>query len=410
MSESTSSTDGAMIRLGHRFAQIGVSDDDDDRLRLQKALLDTSSAMMALAAVAWGLTYLVLGRMWSALIPLAYAASTIASITVFARLHRYRLFRMSQLLLSLVLPFLLGLSLGGLVGSSGVVMWSLTCPLGALVFAGHRQARSWFIAFLVTLAASLALDSAVAEHATLSERTIDSFVVFNIAGVSLVAFVLLQYFTVQRDTAQEMSDALLLNILPRAIADRLKGDPETLADYYEDATVLFADVVDFTPMSADMEPTELVHTLNEVFTAFDQLADDLGIEKIKTIGDCYMAAAGVPERRDDHAIIITEMALRIQHHVDTHDFGGRRVEFRIGIDSGPVVAGVIGIRKFIYDLWGDTVNTASRMESHGQSGAIQVTRATYDLIREHFQCEPQGAVHVKGKGEMEVWHVVGERE
>lgn len=137
------------------------------------------------------------------------------------------------------------------------------------------------------------------------------------------------------------------------------------------------------------------------------MAEELGIEKIKTIGDSYMAAAGVPQRRADHAVAIAEMALRIQGLVETQEFGGRRLEFRIGINSGPVVAGVIGIRKFIYDLWGDAVNTASRMESHGQRGKIQVTRSTYDLIRDEFRCEPQGTIDVKGIGPMEVWHVMG---
>lgn len=396
-----------MTLYADRIADIGIAAGDEDQLRLQKRLLVGSSAMMTLAGVGWGLTYIAMGRTWAAVIPLGYVLLSAISIGVFAWLKRYRLFRISQLALSLLLPVLLGLSLGGLVGSSGVVLWSLTCPIGALVFAGYREARWWFLAFVGALAVSLLLDASVAEHATLSETTIEWFIVLNIAGVSVVAFVLMQYFTVQREAAQQMSDALLLNVLPRSIADRLKHNPETIAEHYEGATVLFADVVDFTPMSAELEPTELVQMLNEVFTAFDGLADELGVEKIKTIGDSYMAAAGVPERCDDHAVVITEMALRIQRLVETQDFAGRRLEFRIGINSGPVVAGVIGIRKFIYDLWGEAVNTASRMESHGERGKIQVTRSTYELIRNDFRCEPRGTVDVKGIGQVQIWHVLG---
>lgn len=139
------------------------------------------------------------------------------------------------------------------------------------------------------------------------------------------------------------------------------------------------------------------------------MSEDLGIEKIKTIGDCYMAASGVPEPRDDHAQVMTEMALRVRDYVDTHDFRGERLAFRIGLNSGPLVAGVIGRRKFIYDLWGDVVNTASRMESHGEKGTVQITRATYDLIKDDYICDPRGTVHVKGKGNMDVWHVAGRK-
>ncbi len=158
-----------------------------------------------------------------------------------------------------------------------------------------------------------------------------------------------------------------------------------------------------------MTPTEIVELLNEVFSHFDTLVDKYGLEKIKTIGDCYMVAAGVPRPRADHAQALTRMALEMRDYVSGREFHGRRLAFRIGLNSGPVVAGVIGRKKFIYDLWGDAVNTASRMESHGQGGIIQITRATYELVKDEFVCEPRGTMNVKGKGEMEVWFVTGER-
>jgi guanylate cyclase len=162
-------------------------------------------------------------------------------------------------------------------------------------------------------------------------------------------------------------------------------------------------------MSAQMTAVELVELLNEVFTHFDELVEKYDLEKIKTIGDCYMVAAGVPRPRPDHAQVLTHLALEMQTYVAQRQFRGRQLAFRIGINSGPVVAGVIGRKKFIYDLWGDAVNTASRMESHGSGGLTQITQATYELIKDDFTCEPRGTVNVKGKGEMEVWHVVRAR-
>ena len=209
---------------------------------------------------------------------------------------------------------------------------------------------------------------------------------------------------------QEKSDRLLLNILPREVVATLREREGVIADHYDNASVLFADVAEFTPMSAKMNPKEIVDLLNEVFSHFDGLVERYDLEKIKTIGDCYMVAAGVPRHRPDHAHILVRMGLDILKYIDGRPpTNGRRISFRIGINSGPVVAGVIGRKKFIYDLWGDTVNVASRMENQGVAGAIQVTSHTYELIRNDFACEPRGTILVKGKGEMPIWHVISEK-
>ena len=228
----------------------------------------------------------------------------------------------------------------------------------------------------------------------------------------LITIFALGYITISLanlDQRRQQADELLLNILPESIAEKLKINPtQTIAQDFANVSVLFADVVNFTPMSATMSPTELVNLLDEVFSYFDTLVEKYELEKIKTIGDCYMVAAGVPEVRIDHARVITLLGLEMQDYVSLHDFQGHRLSFRIGINSGSVVAGVIGRRKFIYDLWGDAVNTASRMESHGKANNIQITRSTYELIEGEFLCESQGLIYVKGKGEMEVWHVLGQ--
>ena len=234
-------------------------------------------------------------------------------------------------------------------------------------------------------------------------------------GVSFTAYVLLHYFVRERDRAaaalaeeREKSERLLLNVLPEAIAARLKETPGVIADRFDDVTVLFADIVDFTPLSDRMAPDQVVTLLDEIFRRFDALAESLGLEKIKTIGDAYMVAGGLPAPRPDHAEAVAEMGLGMLEEVAAVVTGDReRLAVRIGIDSGPVVAGVIGTRKFIYDLWGDTVNTASRMESQGMPGAIQVTERTFSRLRDAYRFECRGQIEVKGKGAMTTYLLTG---
>ncbi len=212
------------------------------------------------------------------------------------------------------------------------------------------------------------------------------------------------------DRAHARSEQLLLNILPPSIAARLKVHDGTIADAFGDVTVLFADIVGFTTLSSRLPPTRIVEMLNELFCRFDDLAGQLGLEKIKTIGDCYMVAGGLPEPRADHADAIAEMALGMLRVVaETSAKTGERLDVRVGIHRGPVVAGVIGKRKFIYDLWGDTVNIASRMESHGLAGAVQLSESSRQLLDARFHLEPRGPIQIKGKGAMHTWLLMGPR-
>ncbi|MEQ8466113.1 adenylate/guanylate cyclase domain-containing protein [Coleofasciculus sp. E1-EBD-02] len=202
-------------------------------------------------------------------------------------------------------------------------------------------------------------------------------------------------------TEREKAENLLLNILPESIAKRLQKDSDTIADSFEEVTVLFSDIVDFTRLSGEISPTELVNLLNEIFSRFDRLVELHGLEKIKTIGDSYMVVGGLPLPRQDHAEAVAEFALDMQGEIDAVNAQqGHAFMMRIGIHSGPVVAGVIGLKKFIYDLWGDTVNTASRMESHGLPGYIQVSDATYEHLKDKYVFQERGSISVKGKGEM----------
>lgn len=296
---------------------------------------------------------------------------------------------------------------GGFLESGLVVMFSLVIVTGALVALGVRSALWWFGVFVASVVYALLIPNWVDPVYLVSDPSGDA--AFNLTAAGAVIVSVMIYFVRQRDLFQKQSDDLLHNILPDEIANRLKADSTMIADSVESASVLFADVVDFTPMSAGMSAPELVGLLNSIFTTFDGFVQELGLEKIKTVGDAYMAAAGVPKSRLDHAVAIAELAVRIRDHVSAHEFEGHRIDVRIGINSGPVVAGIIGSDKFAYDLWGDVVNTASRMESEGVPGAIQVSAATYRLISDKFACEPRGRISVKGKGEMETYILVSRR-
>jgi guanylate cyclase len=402
-----------MIQKGAlRIAAIGADPSDTEDTRLQKSILVFSSLMMASMAIGWASVYFAFREYVAGTIPFSYAILSFLSIGRFARTRQYAFFRGSQLLLPLLLPFFLLLALGGFENSSAVVLWSLSSPLGALLFAGRRQAKSWFLAYLALVVIAALLEP-FGRPSNLPPALLTVFYVMNIGCVSIFTFVLLQYFMGQKEATlrllhleQEKSEHLLLNILPAEVAAILKNEERVIADRFDNASIMFADMVNFTPMSAHMKPEELVGLLNEVFCYFDTLTEKYGLEKINTIADCYMVAAGVPRPRSDHAHALAYMALEMRDYIRRTKFGGKQLIFRTGINSGPLVAGVIGRKKFAYDLWGDTVNTASRMESHGAGGVIQITEATYELIKNDFICEPHGLLNVKGKGDMNVWYVL----
>jgi adenylate cyclase len=308
--------------------------------------------------------------------------------------------------------------LGGFLDAAGVGLWGILAPLGALVFSDVRAAARWFVAWVVVfLGSGIAGELLGGVSPAVPEWFTSTMLALNITVGGTIVFTLLAVFAMERRNAlaalrveQARAESLLLNILPQSIADKLKAEPQTIADQFSSASILFADVVDFTPLSERLPPAEVVGVLDHVFSHFDVLADRYGLEKIKTIGDCYMVAAGVPSPRTDHARALALMALDMQAAMRSVDeVGHLGLELRVGINSGPVVAGVIGRKRFLYDLWGDAVNTASRMESHGTSGRIQITRATKELLEDEFVCELRGPIPVKGKGEMEAWYLVGRR-
>jgi adenylate cyclase len=239
----------------------------------------------------------------------------------------------------------------------------------------------------------------------------------NVGGTVLALFFIMGTVAAAGDRAEarlererRRSEKLLLNILPSPIAERLKRDPGTIADAFQSVTVLFADVVGFTKLSATMESTQVVEILNEVFSEFDRLAAKHRLEKIKTIGDGYMVVGGLPEPHESHAVASAQMAIDMHEAIRAYsERTGHTLEIRVGLHSGPVVAGVIGVNKFAYDIWGDTVNTASRMESLGAAGRTQVSDATKELLSDSHTLDERGLIEVKGKGKMHTWYLTARR-
>ena len=394
-------------------AERGASSGD----RAGRSTLVVASTTVMVLAIIWVATYLVLDQPVAAAIPFAYQVATVIGLAAISRGHSFRAFQISQVTLMTLLPFVLQWTIGGYAASSAVSLWALVAALGAVFFLGAKGAIRWFVAFCALTLISAIIDPAVAAVAhppPASVRT--AFFALNVVGVATTAYLIVQYFVRQREAAivaldaeRHRSDELLRNILPETIAAQLKDGATVLADAHPAVTVLFADIVDFTRYADRTPPADVVRVLDTVFRAFDDVADRHELEKIKTIGDAYLLVGGLPEPRADHVDAVARAALELVEASRSVTIdGGAPLQIRIGIDTGPVVAGVIGRKKFSYDLWGDTVNTASRMESSGVSGRINVTARVESALRGRFDFEPRGEIVIKGKGAVPAYFLLGE--
>ncbi|MBA2380631.1 MAG: adenylate/guanylate cyclase domain-containing protein [Chloroflexi bacterium] len=400
-----------------RVGAIGADPSDDDERRFRKALLVVVAVIVLPISLVWGTIYLALGAP-AGLIAYLYFLISVAAIVMFSRTRDAKSFLRIELLDILLAPTLSMILVGGFISSGGVGLWGILAPLGALVFDRARAGVRWFVAFIVVFLGSGIAGEITGGISDLPAWFESTMIALNVAVGGTIVFTLLALFARQREealaalrTEQDRAETLLLNILPRSIADRLKASSATIADQFDAASILFADIVDFTPLAEAMSAAEVVGILDHLFTHFDALAERYGLEKIKTIGDCYMVAAGVPTPRADHAAAIACMGLDMRDAMSAEDgVAHLGLELRIGINSGPVVAGVIGRKRFLCDLWGDAVNMASRMESQGTPGQIQVTNAMYELLKNEFVLEQRGDIDVKGKGEIQTWYLVRRRD
>ena len=403
-------------RVLRQLSRVGANPRDDEEMRLRKALLVLISILILPVAFIWAFLYVTFGTPWG-FAAAVYASISIGSILLFARNRDFDLLLRIQLIDIMLSPTLSMIPIGGIVSAGGVGIWGILAPLGALIFEGARSGVRWFIVYVTVFLGSGIAGLLLAPERSLPEWFSNLMTILNITVGGSLIFTILALFAQQREKAladlkveHERAESLLLNILPRSIAERLKGSPHTIADQFGAASVLFADVVDFSPKTKDLPPAEVVGILDRLFGRFDELAERYRLEKINTIGDAYMVASGVPDPRPDHAQALALLALDMVASVEPAGVcGDLGLQIRVGINSGPVVAGVIGRKKFLYDLWGDSVNTASRMESQGTPNRVQVTEATYELLRDEFDFQPRGSISIKGKGEMTTWYLVARK-
>ena len=421
---------GGSTSLLDRLRTAGIDPSDSDDLRLNKSLLMFATGLASVASMLWLVIYWSLGPQLSSNLPFAFQMLLAINLAVYIKWGNFNFFRLSQLSLFLFFPFVVQWSIGNFITASGITIWGLLAPVGAILFFGVREAFAWFIAYLFLLLMSGFFDYHLAslEMQTKSLVPIRTAVVFfalNFAAVSTIVFLLLRFATIEKQRAQErLSDAhrllqieqerserLLLNILPGTVAERLKSSNQTIADGFADVTVMFADIVNFTHVAEGMAPTQVFAMLNRIFSSFDELAEKYGLEKIKTIGDAYMVAGGLNDGEVDYSDAIADMALAMRDLL-RRDFSVNEahLEVRIGIGTGPVVAGVVGKKKFIYDLWGDTVTIASRITSEGVPGMIQVDTTTWRRLKDRFDFYEPQTIYLKGKGDTEVHRLVGRRQ
>jgi len=295
-----------------------------------------------------------------------------------------------------------------------VMLWALLSPIGALVVSGWRESVPWFVAYIVMTVVSGSFDYYLgSEGGGISMKTIGLFFALNFAAISSIMYFLMRHFVVEMDKIknqldqqhqllaeeQKKSERVLLNVLPGSIAQRLKDHQGLIADGHADVTVMFADLVNFTQLTESLSPEQMVGLLNTIFSGFDELCEKYGVEKIKTIGDAYMVVGGLNRNNTDYTRDIAELSLEMREFVTANPKLSRyKLGLHTGIATGPVVAGVIGTKRFIYDLWGDTVNIASRLTDEAVQDVIQVDKSTYNRIRNDYAFEPPATIHVKGKG------------
>jgi len=418
MSQLVQGQSNLFQRISDSMYSLAMEPDDTPILKAGKSQFMNSMLFGAISGLTFALVYAALTEVVFAIILTVLVFFHISLMI----LMRWRLIRFSQVRKTYLGSNMFGnflgtLALGGIANSTGVFLFGLGSPFG-MITRPTREFVRWFMASIGLVLIETILQPWLRASNNIPLGTgailwgLNSFIVCGIWFGNI--FSLLR----QRDTAlqelheeQVRSENLLLNVLPKKIADQLKQEPGTIAEAHEAVTILFADIVGFTPLSTQLNPVEMIGLLNKIYSKFDSFCEKHQAEKIRTIGDNYMVAAGVPESSKDHARNMAKMALEMQAYANELPAqDGHTIQFRIGIHSGPVIAGIVGKKKFQYDIWGDAVNTASRMESHGEAGKIQVSQILYDLLKDEFILEPRGTIDIKGKGPMKTWFLSGRNE
>jgi len=380
---------------------IGLPTDSTDDL-LKKLVLLAGN----LGGFFFSLTLTLIYALNNLVAPAMFAGIYLVLIAlVYAYYFRTKQLNITAFLFSFLLFVLLvveHIALGGFQASGVVFIWVAACAIMAITAGQSRLAAIWIVLFLITTSIFTLVEPRIAESGPPLPEEVSRLLFGTNFGFGLTYMVGASfYFMYLLERARQRADELLLNILPHSIAQRLKEGAVTIADSFDEVTVLFADIVDSTRLFSGASPVEVVNLLNSIFSDFDDLAERYGLEKIKTIGDAYMVAGGLPNPRSDHCEATAAFAFDMLRAVSRHTtWKGEPIRLRVGMNTGPVVAGVMGRHKFAYDLWGDAVNTASRMESNGLANVVQVTEAVRDKLRDKYEFEEREPIYVKGKGEM----------
>lgn len=385
--------------------------EDTESIRIRKTTLTLVFLAIIPANLIWTFSFFSLGLRNAGAVNLASSIYYLVGIVFLFRTRNFSAYL--NISFTFFIFYILGLhvSLGGVIKSGVLITSGLLAPMGAALLLGRRNTIFWALANVTLFTVLLAFEEQIARFAPVLPASFslgNGF--FTIFWVTILSTFMILYLVRELEIAQNLADRLLFNLLPQKIAAQLKKNPGTIAEAYEGASILFADIVGFTPLSNQLSPSEVIELLNEIYSHFDMLVEKYGAEKIRTIGDNYMVASGVPTARPDHAPALALLALDMMDYCENMEkIEDKKLQFRIGINSGPLIAGVIGNKKFQYDIWGDAVNTASRMESQGIPGKIQVTLDTFRLLKNEFEFVSRGNIDVKGKGKMETWFLVGEK-
>jgi class 3 adenylate cyclase len=413
-----------------RLRNAGIEPGDSEEQRLNKSLLMFATGLVSLTSMLWVTIYWWLGPLISTTPPLVFELLLVGNLLLYILTRNFEFFRVTQLALFLFGPFAMQWGMGTFIDSSGIVLWGLLAPIGAMLCFGVRESIAWFFAWVVMTIMSGVFDFYLAPPTKATMvfavpiRTAVVFFALNFVAVATIIYLLLRYSIQEKqkiqarlqeahrllEAEQERSERLLLNILPSPVAERLKADEQPIADGFGDVTVMFADIVDFTRIAAHMTPNEVFSMLNQVFSAFDELAERHGLERIKTIGDAYMVAGGLNQDHPRYSEAMADMAVAMRELLE-REFSEdpARLQVRIGIGTGPVVAGVVGKKKFIYDVWGDTVNIASRITAEGGPGMIQCDRTTWERLNGKFEFLAPQTHHLKGKGDVTIYRLLGRK-
>ncbi len=405
------------------FSSIAVSIAEQQADKSNKNLLIVTAAFMNFAVVLWLAIYWMMGLDFSANVPLVYQLISVISLAHYFKTKNFEVFRFVQFSLFLFAPFVMQWSLGSSVTSSGVTLWALLAPIAALVVCSWRESIPWFFAYIVLTLVSGVFDYflGVGNDSGVPMKTIGVFFALNFAVMSSILFFLVRHFILQMEALrnqltderkalsdeQEKSEHLLLNVLPSGIAKRMQNPQGIIANRHDDATVMFADLVNFTQLTEALPPEQLLGLLNTIFSGFDDLAEKYGLEKIKTVGDAYVVAGGLSQNKVDYTSDIASLAYEMRDFVANHpDVAKFKLALHIGIASGAVVAGVIGGKRFTYDVLGETVSLAHQFADDESAAAIiRVDKTTYNRVRLFYVFEQPVTIAVKGKGDVVVYHL-----